>query len=107
MDFILTMHSWWLLLYEGGLSEFANFMNSTIPELVIDLFNLTVNEDGSISGTGKAIYNLIVNVLSLIKISEGVTLANTDLFSLMFGVGVLFIIVIAIAKWLPSVDDVG
>lgn len=107
MQFLIDMKDWWMLLYNGGLRQFAEFMDNTIPGLVFDLFNLSFDAQGNVVGNGKGVYKIVVDVLSYIKISNELTLANIDLFSLMFGVGILFILVISLVKWLPSLDDLS
>lgn len=103
MKFILSLSNWWLQLYNGTIGKIAYYMGLTPPRLVLLLYGYEDVPSGTdLSALDKIVkeaYEILVDLFSKIPLGGELTLANISLFSLMFGLGVLAIIVFTILKW--------
>jgi hypothetical protein len=93
----------WKELYEGAIGKFLYYSTLTPPRLVLLLYGYEEVPSGdnltALDKVVKEAYEVLVNLFSKIPIFGDLTLADISLFSLMFGLGVLAIIVFSILKW--------
>ena len=103
MEFIITLSEMWQELYNGTIGKFLYYSTLTPPRLVLLLYGYeNVPSGDNLTALDKVVkeaYETLFNLFSKIPIFGGLTLANISLFSLMFGLGVLAIIVFSILKW--------
>lgn len=91
MEFFLSLSNNWKIIYKGVLKIIFELFTYTPLQLVRVVFGENEVSD--------VIYALVEEILSIVPIGE-TTLANMSFFSMMFGVGIGFLIVYSFAKWL-------
>lgn len=107
MEFIISLSEMWQELYEGAIGKFLYYSTLTPPRLVLLLYGYEEVPSGdnltALDKVVKEAYEMLVNLFSKIPIFGDLTLADISLFSLMFGLGVLAIIVFSILKWVKPI----
>lgn len=107
MEFIISLSKMWQELYEGTIGKFLYYSTLTPPRLILLLYGYEEVPSGdnltALDKVVKEAYEMLVNIFSKIPVLGDLTLADISLFSLMFGLGVLAIIVFSILKWVKPI----
>lgn len=103
MDIILSLSSLWAILNEGPFGAIWTIVTLTIPQLVLYSFGYSSINEPNIPENVIDIYNNVYNFFSVVKFGDEpniTSLADISLFSVMFGFGLVFILIYSLVKWI-------
>lgn len=102
MNTFLELSELWGIIYNGLIGAMVHLVSTPIPDWIIELFGVSSADD--LDGVGEVVYNIIYEVLDAIPlVGTDETFASLSLMSIMLGLGLIFVIVFSLAKWLVGI----